>query len=134
MKTKKKHLAILLLGFVLLTGYIPQVNAQEVYVTVEQMPQFPGGEKEMHQFIKDNFKYPATAEAKGIEGRITLRFTVGIDGTITNITIIRGIDPDCDAEAIRIIEEMPKWEPGKQGGKPVPVYYNLPISFRLPKQ
>ncbi len=103
------------------------------FVTVEQMPGFPGGEKEMQRYIRENLKYPETAQKDGIQGRVTLRFVVGDDGTITNVAVIRGVDPSCDVEAVRVIENMPKWNPGKQNGIAVPVYFNLPIQFPLDK-
>lgn len=101
------------------------------FVTAEKMPQYPGGETQMQQFIRDNLKYPVTAQEKGIQGRVTLRFVVNPDGKISNITVVRGIDPHCDAEAVRVIEQMPKWIAGQQKGNPVPVFFNLPIQFRL---
>lgn len=106
-------------------------DTKNPFVRVEQMPTFPGGEVEMQKFIRENLKYPVTAQNAGIQGRITLRFIIGDDGTITNVTVIRGIDPECDAEAVRVISGMPKWIPGKQNGINVPVYFNIPIQFRL---
>ena len=104
-----------------------------IFITVEQMPSFPGGEVEMQRYIRENLKYPETAQNGGIEGRVVLRFIVGDDGSITDVTVIRGLDPDCNAEAVRVIESMPKWTPGKQNNIAVPVYFNLPIQFKLTK-
>ncbi|GHV14358.1 hypothetical protein FACS1894179_01690 [Bacteroidia bacterium] len=127
---------------IVVVGYGSEITVSEVkkgdpkdtkkpFITVEQMPTFPGGEAEMQKFVRENLKYPVTAQTAGIQGRVTLRFIVGDDGTITNVTVIRGIDPDCDAEAVRVVSGMPKWIPGKQNGIAVPVYFNLPIQFRL---
>ncbi|WP_029903822.1 energy transducer TonB [Prevotella sp. 10(H)] len=104
---------------------------EKPFVTVEQMPSFPGGETEMHKFIFDNLKYPMVAQETGIQGRVTVRFVVTKTGAISDVTVIRGIDPSCDKEAVRVIKSMPKWIPGKQNGLNVPVYFTLPIVFRL---
>ncbi|GHV16235.1 cell envelope biogenesis protein TonB [Bacteroidia bacterium] len=104
---------------------------EKPFVTVEQMPTFPGGEVEMQKFIRDNLRYPIVAQEAGIQGRVTLRFVVSKTGAIENVTVVRGIDPSCDKEAVRVVQSMPKWIPGKQNGLNVPVYFNLPIQFRL---
>lgn len=104
---------------------------EKPFVTVEQMPTFPGGEAEMQKFIRDNLRYPVVAQEAGIQGRVTLRFVVSKTGAIENVTVVRGIDPSCDKEAVRVVQSMPKWIPGKQNGLNVPVYFNLPIQFRL---
>lgn len=100
---------------------------------VEQMPQFPGGEEELLRFIKDNLKYPAVAAEVGIEGRVTIRFVVNRNGDVTDITVIRGLDPSCDKEAVRVVRMMPRWIPGRQNGRNVPVYYTLPVVYKLQK-
>ncbi|MDR2948673.1 MAG: energy transducer TonB [Dysgonomonas sp.] len=104
---------------------------EKPFVTVEQMPTFPGGEMEMQKYIANNLKYPVVAQESGIQGRVTVRFVVSKTGAIENVTVIRGIDPSCDKEAIRVVKSMPKWVPGKQNGLNVPVYFTLPIVFRL---
>ncbi|MFT3992881.1 MAG: TonB family protein [Dysgonomonas sp.] len=104
---------------------------EKPFVTVEQMPSFPGGESEMHKFINDNLKYPVVAQETGIQGRVTIRFVVTKTGAISDVTVIRGIDPSCDKEAVRVVKAMPNWIPGKQNGLNVPVYFTLPIVFRL---
>jgi protein TonB len=101
------------------------------FVIVEQMPQFPGGEKEMMKFIKNNLRYPVSAIENGIQGTVTVNFVIGRDGKITSIKIIRGIGAGCDEEAIRILEKMPPWSPGKQGGIAVPVSFSVPFKFIL---
>lgn len=97
----------------------------------EVMPKFPGDEEAMQKFISDNLKYPVVAQESGIQGRVTLRFVVTKTGEISEVTVVRGIDPSCDREAVRVVKSMPKWLPGQQNGKPVPVYFTLPITFRL---
>ncbi|WP_108823400.1 energy transducer TonB [Dysgonomonas sp. Marseille-P4361] len=104
---------------------------EKPFTIVEQMPAFPGGEEAMHKFISDNLKYPVVAQESGISGRVTLRFVVTKTGEISEVTVVRGIDPSCDREALRVVKSMPKWVPGKQNGENVPVYFTLPIVFRL---
>lgn len=101
------------------------------FVTVEQMPSFPGGEVEMQKFIRDNLKYPVIAQENGIQGRVTIRFVVTKDGTISDVQVLRGIDASCDKEAVRVVKAMPRWIPGKQNGRNVPVYFTLPVIFKL---
>lgn len=103
------------------------------FITVEDMPVFPGGESAMQKFVADNLKYPESAQKAGIQGRVTVRFIVGKTGDISDVRVIRGIDPECDAEAVRMIQSMPNWTPGKQNGIAVPVYFTLPIVYRLKK-
>ncbi len=103
------------------------------YVIVEQMPEFPGGQEAMKEYIYSNLHYPSTLVEMGIEGRVTLRFTVTKEGDIKDILVIRGVEKDMDREAIRVVDCMPKWEPGKQNGEAVDVYFTLPIVFRIPK-
>jgi len=100
---------------------------------VEQMPQFPGGEEELLKFIHDNLRYPPVAAEVGIEGRVTIRFVVSRNGDVVDVTVIRGLDPSCDKEAVRVVKMMPKWIPGRQNGRNVPVYYTLPVVYKLQK-
>jgi protein TonB len=95
------------------------------------MPQFPGGEVEMYKFIRENLKYPTRASEAGVQGKVILNFVVGKDGKITSIKVVRGIGFGCDEEAIRVLQKMPLWNPGKMGGRPVPVYFTFPITFKL---
>lgn len=95
------------------------------------MPQFPGGEAALIDFIKQNLRYPSVAAQNGIEGRCIIRFVVDKDGNVTNVESIRGLDEACDAEAMRVVKAMPKWKPGRQKGENVPVYYTIPIVFKL---
>ncbi len=105
-------------------------NVDEVlqFVPSEDMPIFPGN---INKWISQNIKYPPLAADNGIQGKVYLKFVVEKDGSISNIEVIRGVDPSLDKEAVRVISKMPKWKPGKQRGKPVRVSYNLPITFQL---
>ncbi|MDR0231276.1 MAG: TonB family protein [Dysgonamonadaceae bacterium] len=101
------------------------------FIRVEEMPTFPGGEKELMSYLSRNIKYPVIAQEQGIQGNVVLRFVVDKKGDITDVTILRSLDPSCDKEAVRVVKSMPKWIPGKQNGTPVPVYYTIPVRFKL---
>jgi protein TonB len=103
----------------------------EVFVVVEEMPSFPGGDTELFKFIYDNIKYPELAKENNIQGKVILRFCVTYKGTVDQVSVVRGVDPSLDEEAMRVIKLLPLWKPGKQGGKPVNVWYSVPISFQL---
>ena len=103
----------------------------EVFMVVEQMPEFPGGIQELMSFLSKNTKYPASAMAKNVQGRVIVQFVVEKDGTPTEFKVIRSVDPDLDAEALRVMKEMPKWKPGMQRGQVVRVKYTIPVTFRL---
>ena len=102
-----------------------------VYQIVEEMPQYPGGEQAMMDFVSKNVVYPKEAQEKGISGRVFVSFIVEKDGSVSNVDVKRGIGGGCDDEAVRVIKAMPKWKPGKQDGKPVRVSYMMPITFKL---
>ncbi len=104
---------------------------EQVFTHVEQMPQFPGGDKAMMEFLGRNIKYPVIAQEQGIQGTVVLRFVVGKSGEVGDVEVLRSLDPSCDKEAIRVVKSMPKWVPGKQNGNPVLVYYTLPVRFKL---
>jgi TonB family protein len=103
----------------------------EVFVVVEEMPTFPGGETELMKFIYANIQYPDIAKEKNIQGRVILRFCVTYKGGVDQVTVLKSVDPGLDQEAIRVIKMLPAWTPGKQGGKPVNVWYSVPITFSL---
>lgn len=98
---------------------------------VEQRPQFPGGDEALVNFIKENLKYPLASFEAGIEGRVTIRFVISKEGAVTDVMVIRGLDSLCDQEAMRVVKMMPTWTPGRQSGKLVPVYYTLPVVYKL---
>jgi len=102
-------------------------------VGVEQMPEFPGGEAELMKFLSENVHYPTSASEMGIEGRVILRFVVSKTGEVSQVEVMRGLDPACDKEAVRVVKMMPKWIPGRQNGRNVPVYFTLPIKYQLNK-
>lgn len=110
---------------------IQEEAPQEVFVVVEEMPSFPGGDVELFKFIYDNIKYPELAKENNIQGKVILRFCVTYKGTVDQVSIVRGVDPSLNNEAIRVIKMLPLWKPGKQGGKPVNVWYSVPINFQL---
>ena len=102
----------------------------KVYDIVEQQPEFPGGTSGMAKWLGDNIKYPAEAAKQGIEGRVIVQFVVGSDGTVSDVKLMRAVNPLLDQEALRVINAMPKWTPCKQDGKPVAVKYTIPVTFR----
>ena len=108
-------------------------NTEAPLTIVEQMPEFKGGEKARQKFIQKNIEYPQVEKEAGIMGTCYITFVVEKDGTITGAKVLRGVTngPGCDAEALRVINKMPKWKPGKQNGKKVRVQYNLPIKYVL---
>ena len=108
-----------------------EIVEAEIFKVVEEMPEFPGGAAKMMEYIQKNIKYPMMARESDIQGRVFVNFVVEPNGTITNVTVMRGIGGGCDEEALRVVNSMPKWKPGKQRGKPVRVKYTLPVNFRL---
>ncbi len=112
---------------------VKDAKVEEIYTIVEQMPTYPGGDTEMTKFIASNFKYPEEYKDKGFSGSVYVTFVVGKEGTISDAKVLRGISgaPLLDQEALRVVKLMPKWAPGKQMGKPVPVQYSLPIKISL---
>lgn len=110
---------------------VVEEDANKVFLVVEQQPEFEGGYEAMMNFIRKNMRYPASARRMGIDGTVFVSFVVGKDGTINDVKVIRGISADCDKEAVRVVQAMPPWKPGKQNGKPVFVRFNLPIKFKL---
>lgn len=103
----------------------------EVFLVVEEMPQFPGGEDELRKFIASNVKYPDIAKENGVQGKVYIYFVVNEKGEIEQVQVKRGVDPYLDKEAIRVIKSLPKYTPGKQRGRPVKVAYTVPINFQL---
>ena len=104
---------------------------QKVFDIVEQMPEYPGGQAALFEFISKNVKYPDDAVKKKVEGKVFVTFVVDTDGKITDVSLMRKVFPSLDAEAIRVISAMPNWIPGKQKGQVVRVKYTVPIMFRL---
>ncbi|MBK8499036.1 MAG: energy transducer TonB [Flavobacteriales bacterium] len=108
-----------------------EVEEEQIFTIVEQMPTFPGGEAEMRKYLGKSVKYPQMATDAGISGTVYLSFEVDKDGKIKDVKVLRGIGGGCDEEAIRVVKAMPTWTPGKQRGKPVRVQFTLPVKFTL---
>lgn len=104
---------------------------EEIFLVVEEDPEFPGGLEALGKYLSENIKYPALAKENNITGRVFVSFVVEKDGHVGNIKILRDIGGGCGAEAVRVVKAMPKWKPGKQRGKPVRSQFNLPVSFEL---
>ena len=105
-------------------------SKQNVYDVVEQMPEFPGGMPAMIEFLQTNLKYPSDAKKQNVGGRVLFMFVVETDGTISNVRVAKNVFPSLDAEAVRVVKAMPKWNPGKEKGKPVRVNFSLPIVYK----
>jgi protein TonB len=103
----------------------------KVFDVVEQMPSFPGGPSALMQYLSSNIKYPVVAEENGVQGRVVCTFVVEKDGSITDVRVVKSVDPSLDKEAVRVVKCMPKWIPGKQNGSGVRVKYTVPVTFRL---
>ena len=108
-----------------------EVEEQQIFQVVEEMPEFPGGMGECMKWLSKNIKYPNISQENGVQGRVIVQFVVNTDGSIVDPTVVRGVDPYLDKEALRVIKMMPKWSPGKQRNKPVRVKYTVPVMFRL---
>ena len=109
----------------------PKEEENKVFDVVEQMPSFPGGQGALMNYLNSNIKYPVIAEENGIQGRVVVQFVVGKDGSISNVHVVKSVDPSLDKEAVRVVKNMPKWIPGKLNGQSVNVRYTLPVTFRL---
>lgn len=136
MKTRKNvslkvALMMLVLLFSFMTSTAQTKKNNMVFDVVEVMPQFPGGQIAMMKYIMENIKYPKQAMKEGIQGRVTVRFIVEKDGSISDVKPILSVHPLLNKEAVRVVKSMPKWTPGKQNGKPVRVRFNLPVMFKL---
>lgn len=104
---------------------------EKVFDFVEQMPQFPGGDAALFEYLSTHIKYPTIAEENGVQGRVIVTFVVERDGSITDVKVVKSVDPSLDKEASRVVAGMPKWIPGKQNGSAVRVKYTVPVTFRL---
>ena len=110
------------------------VKEEEIFVAVEQQPEFPGGTAALMKWLGNNVRYPQMALENGISGRVIVKFVVEKDGSVSGVTLVRGVDKDLDREAIRVVKSMPKWPPGKNNGQAVRCYFNLPVNFKLAEQ
>ena len=103
----------------------------KVFDVVEQMPSFPGGQGALLEYLASHVKYPVVAQENGVQGRVVVSFIVEKDGSITDVRVVRSVDPSLDREAARVVSSMPRWTPGKQNGSAVRVKYNVPVMFKL---
>ena len=110
---------------------IEEEDDDEYFMVVENMPEFPGGDLGLMKYIQKNVRYPAIAKEYNITGKVYVSFIVDKQGTVTNVKIVRGVDKNLDAEAVRVVKSLPKYKPGKQRGKPVRVMFTIPINFTL---
>lgn len=116
------------------TDVTPQVTTateEEVFVVVEEDPEFPGGMDALYQYLASNIRYPKQAKEEGIQGRVFVNFVIEKDGSVSNVKVLRDIGGGCAEEAMRVVQAMPKWKPGRQRGKRVRTQYTLPINFNL---
>jgi len=109
-----------------------KIDRNYIYSLVEKMPEFPGGEEKMFNFIRKNLRYSAEMLESGIQGRVICRLVIEKNGRISNVEVLKSLSPACDKEAVRVIKLMPKWIPGEQDGKKVRVNYILPVLFKEP--
>lgn len=109
------------------------VEGDEILTSVEQMPMFPGGISSLIQYLSVNIRYPELARKENLQGKVIVQFVISKSGKVTNVELKRDIGGGCGIEALRVVNAMPEWKPGMQDGKPVNVYYTLPISFILDK-
>jgi TonB family protein len=107
------------------------IRINEVFTFVEQMPEYPGGDGELIKFLVQNVQYPQYERDRDIQGKVLVRFVVTEDGSVKDVTVVRGVSPGLDKEAVRVLRMLPRFKPGMQQGKPVSVYYNIPIVFKL---
>ena len=136
MKTRKNvslkvALMMLVLLFSFMTSTAQTKKNDMVFDVVEVMPQFPGGQIAMLQYLMKNIKYPEQAMKEGIQGRVAVSFIVEKDGSISDVKPVLSVHPLLNKEAVRVVKSMPKWSPGKQNGKPVRVRFNVPVMFKL---
>ena len=111
---------------------VEEEEEEVIFMVVESMPEFPGGQQALFKYLAENVKYPVIAQENGIQGRVICQFVVNKDGSLVDVVAVRSSgEPSLDKEAIRVIKSMPKWKPGKQRGKPVRVKYTVPVNFRL---
>ncbi|HEX3386474.1 MAG TPA: energy transducer TonB [Mucilaginibacter sp.] len=113
---------------------VEDTSQSKIFTSVEQIPMFPGGFEALYKYLTQNIHYPASAVKDKIEGKVFLTFVVEKDGSLTDIKVVRGVSADIDTEALRVLKESPKWQPGTQNSRPVRVQFTVPISFLLQKK
>jgi TonB family protein len=131
----KKTLLITCILFSFITVKAQDTDTvKRIFTSVEVEPTFPGGIEEFYRYLQANVKYPPDAKKNRLEGKVFISFVVERDGSLTNSAILRGVSPDIDAEALRVVNNSPKWKPGIQNGRPVRVQYSIPLNFKLPSE
>jgi protein TonB len=111
----------------------PELDENAIFQVVETQPEFPGGIAELMKYLQKNMRYPKVCKEQGLQGRVIVQFVVNTDSTISDVNVIKPVNPHFDKEALRVVKAMPKWKPGTQRGKPVRVRCTLPVTFRLPE-
>lgn len=127
-------MAVLAVMFIANTNVMAQdkqAKDEQIYDTPETMPEYLGGMEALSSFLSENIVYPDEAQEKGISGRVMVQYVIEKDGSVTEVKVMKGVDPLLDAEAVRVVKAMPKWKPGTVNGKPVRVKYMLPIVFKI---
>ena len=112
---------------------VTEPDENSIFQVVELLPEFPGGMAELMKYLQKNLRYPQICKEQGVQGRVFVQFVVNTDSTITDVNVIKSVNPHLDEEAVRVVKAMPKWNPGKQRGELVRVRFTLPVTFRLPK-
>ena len=113
---------------------VEKAKPDQIFQAVEQPAEFPGGQAALMKWLSNNIRYPESAQQNGVSGRVIVKFVVERDGGISGATIVKGVDKDLDAEALRVVKRMPKWQPGKNNGQAVRSYFTLPVTFKLQNQ
>lgn len=108
-------------------------DENSIFQVVEIQPEFPGGMAELMKYLQKNIRYPKVCKEQGLQGRVIVQFVVNTDSTISDVKVVKPVNPHFDQEALRVVKAMPKWKPGTQRGKPVRVRFTLPVTFRLPE-
>jgi protein TonB len=108
-----------------------EVKTEQVFITVEQMPQFPGGDAELMRYLQSHMNYPPMAAENNVQGRVVVQFVVDKTGRVGEVKVVRSVDRDLDKEAVRVCKSLPKFTPGRQNGQAVAVWYTLPVTFKL---
>ena len=111
---------------------VTEPDENGIFQVVETQPEFPGGMAELMKYLQKNIRYPKICKEQRVQGRVIVQFVVNADSTITDVNVVKPVNPYLDQEALRVVKAMPKWNPGKQRGKPVRVRFTLPVTFRLP--
>ena len=120
-------------GVEILEVFEPKPDENAIFQVVETQPEFPGGMAELMKYLQKNMRYPKVCKEQSLQGRVIVQFVVNTDSTISDVNVIKPVNPHFDEEALRVVKAMPKWKPGTQRGKPVRVLCTLPVTFRLPE-